>query len=128
MKILYCIPTLGNGGAERQLSYLAGELQRNGHEVHVASSRGGPNLERLKSAGVHWHCLGGLSDRDPIIFLRLMRLLRRLRPDVVQTILAPMDLIGGAAALLTHTSWILKESSSAPLYAAGLRHRFRSAL
>jgi len=47
MKILYCIPTLGNGGAERQLSYLAVELQRMGHEVHVASSRGGPNLERL---------------------------------------------------------------------------------
>src|ERR1051325_4537110 len=128
MKILYCIPTLGNGGAERQLSYLAGELQRNGHEVHVASSRGGPNLERLKSAGVHWHCLGGVSNRDPIIFLRLVRLMRRLRPDIVQTILAPMDIIGGTAALTTRTPWILKESSSAPLYVDGLRHKFRSAL
>src|ERR1044071_266629 len=128
MKILYCIPALGNGGAERQLSYLAGELQRNGHEVHVASSRGGPNLEKLKSAGVHWHCLGGPSNPGPNIFLPLVRLLRRLRPDVVQTILAPMDLIGGAAALLTHTPWILKESSSAPLYVDGLRHKFRRAL
>ncbi len=128
MKILYCIPTLGNGGAERQLSYLAVELQRAGHEVHVASSRGGPNLERLKSAGVHWHCLGGVSNRDPIIFLRLIRLMRRLRPDVVQTILAPMDIVGGAAALLTRTPWILKESSSAPLYVNGLRHKFRCAL
>jgi glycosyltransferase involved in cell wall biosynthesis/peptidoglycan biosynthesis protein MviN/MurJ (putative lipid II flippase) len=128
MKILYCIPTLGNGGAERQLSYLAVELQRMGHEVHVASSRGGPNLERLKSAGVHWHNLGGVSNRDPIIFLRLIRLLRRLRPDIVQTILAPMDIIGGAAALITRTPWILKESSSAPLYVEGLRHKFRTAL
>ena len=128
MKILYCIPTLGNGGAERQLSYLAVELKRNGHDVHVASSRGGPNLEPLKSAGVHWHCLGGISNRDPIIFLRLIRLMRRLRPDVVQTILAPMDIIGGAAALLTHTLWILKESSSAPLYVEGLRHKLRCAL
>ena len=128
MKILYCIPTLGNGGAERQLSYLAVELQRTGHEVHVASSRGGPNLDRLKAAGVHWHCVGGTSNRDPIIFLRLVRLMRRLRPDVVQTILAPMDIIGGAAALLTRTPWILKESSSAPLYARGLRPKVRSAL
>lgn len=128
MKILYCIPTLGNGGAERQLSYLAVELQRMGHEVHVASSRGGPNLERLKSAGVHWHNLGGVSNRDPIIFLRLVRLIRRLRPDIVQTILAPMDIIGGAAALITRTPWILKESSSAPLYVEGLRHKFRTAL
>src|SRR5215212_6638903 len=128
MKILYCIPTLGNGGAERQLSYLAGELQRTGHEVHIASSRGGPNLDRLKSDGVHWHCLGGLSNRDPMIFLRLMRLMRRLKPDVVQTILAPMDIMGGAAALITRTPWILKESSSAPLYLIGLRQKFRSAL
>ena len=128
MRILYCIPTLGNGGAERQLAYLAAELRRMGHEVHVASSRGGPNLERLEAAGVQWHCLGGISNRDPLIFLRLIVLLRKLRPDVVQTILAPMDLIGGAAALLTETPWILKESSSALLYAAGLRHRFRSAL
>lgn len=128
MRILYCIPTLGNGGAERQLSYLAGELQRTGHEVHIASSRGGPNLDRLKSSGVRWHCVGGVSNRDPVIFLRLIKLMRRLRPDVVQTILAPMDIMGGAAALVTRTRWILKESSSAPLYAEGLRQKVRSAL
>jgi len=128
MRILYCIPTLGNGGAERQLSYLAGELQRTGHEVHIASSRGGPNLDRLKSSGVRWHCIGGVSNRDPVIFLRLIKLMRRLRPNVVQTILAPMDIMGGAAALVTRTRWILKESSSAPLYAEGLRQKVRSAL
>jgi len=128
MKILYCIPTLGNGGAERQLTYLAGELQRTGHEVHVASSRGGPNLDRIKSDGVHWHRVGGVSNRDPVIFLRLVQLMRKLRPDVVQTILAPMDIMGGAAALLTRTPWILKESSSARLYDTGLRHKFRTAL
>jgi glycosyltransferase involved in cell wall biosynthesis len=110
------------------LSYLAGELQRTGHEVHIASSRGGPNLDRLKSSGVRWHCIGGVSNRDPVIFLRLIKLMRRLRPDVVQTILAPMDIMGGAAALVTRTRWILKESSSAPLYADGLRQKVRSAL
>src|SRR5690349_7156728 len=109
MRIIYCIPTLGNGGAERQLSYLAAELQRMGHEVHVASSRGGPNLQRLKSVGVQGHSLGGVSNRDPLIFLRLVALMRRLRPDVVQTILAPMDIIAGAAALGTRPPWILKE-------------------
>jgi glycosyltransferase involved in cell wall biosynthesis len=128
MKILYCIPTLGNGGAERQLTYLAGELQKTGHEVHVASSRGGPNLDRLKSDSVRWHCVGGVSNRDPMIFLRLIALIRKLRPDVVQTILTPMDIMGGAAALLTRTPWILKESSSARLYGVGLRHKFRTAL
>jgi glycosyltransferase involved in cell wall biosynthesis len=125
MRILYTIPTLGHGGAERQLSYLAAELAARGHEVHVASSRGGANLGRMKSAGVEWHCLGGACHRDPVIFYRLLRLMRKLRPDIVQTILTPMDIMGGAAALMTRTRWVLRESSSAPLYASGWRHRLR---
>ena len=128
MRILYTIPTLGHGGAEKQLSYLAAELSARGHEVHVASSRGGVNLGRMMSAGVEWHRLGGVSHSDPLIFYRLLRLMRRLKPDVVQTILTPMDIMGGAAALLTRTRWVLRESSSAPLYVAGLRHRVRHSL
>lgn len=128
MKILYCIPSLGNGGAERQLSYLGAQLSRRGHEVHVASSRGGTNLERFRAAGVEWHRVGGVSNRDPAIFLRLVRLMRKLRPDVVQTILTPMDIFGGAAALSTGTPWILKESSSAALYRPGSRDGLRIAL
>jgi glycosyltransferase involved in cell wall biosynthesis len=128
MRILYCIPTLEHGGAERQLSYLAAALSAGGHEVHVASSRGGPNLARLEAAGVQWHRLGGAGNRDPLIFLRLLRLMRGLRPDIVQTILTPMDILGGAAALLTRTRWVLRESSSAPLYTAGWRNRVRLSL
>lgn len=128
MRLLYCIPDFGHGGAERQLSYLAAELARAGHEVHLASRRGGPNLDRMLAAGVVWHRLGGLCNRDPVIFLKLVGLIRKLRPDVVQTILTPMDILGGAAALLTRTRWVLRESSSAPLYGAGLRHRLRTAL
>lgn len=128
MRLLYCIPDLGHGGAERQLSYLAAELARAGHEVHLASRRGGPNLDRMRSAGVVWHRLGGLCNRDPVIFFKLVGLMRKLRPDIVQTILTPMDILGGAAALLTRTCWILRESSSAPLYAAGLRQTLRTAL
>lgn len=131
MRLLYCIPDLGYGGAERQLSYLAAEMVRMGHEVHVASRCGGPNLDRLKSVGVVWHWVGGNSGQgrvtffqlikliqDFVAFFRLLRLIRKLRPDIVQTILAPMDMLGGAAALLTRTPWVLKECSAAPLYAA----------
>src|SRR5215211_7071009 len=128
MRILYTIPTLGHGGAERQLSYLAAELAARGHDVHVASSSGGVNLARMQTAGVVWHRLGGMGHRDPLIFYRLVRLMKRLRPDVVQTILTPMDIMGGAAALLTNTRWVLRESSSAPLYASGRRHRLRLSL
>jgi glycosyltransferase involved in cell wall biosynthesis len=140
MRLLYCIPDLAHGGAERQLSYLAAELARAGHEVHVASWRGGPNLERMKAAGVVWHCLLGEGGRVPAIFtgpvmlfrvfvvlFRLVGLMRKLRPDVAQTILAPMDMLGGAAALLTRTPWVLKESSSALAYTIDWKYWFRFA-
>lgn len=138
MRLLYCIPDLTHGGAERQLSYLAAELARAGHEVHVASWRGGPNLERMKAAGVVWHRLIGGGGRVPAVFsgpvrlfrafvvlFRLVGLMRKLRPDVVQTILAPMDMLGGAAALLTRTPWVLKESSSGLAYTVDWKYRFR---
>jgi glycosyltransferase involved in cell wall biosynthesis len=63
-----------------------------------------------------------------MIFFRLILLMRKLRPDVVQTILTPMDIMGGTAAMLTRTPWVLKESSSAALYTSGLRYRWRQAL
>lgn len=140
LRILFCIPNLAYGGAERQLSYLAAELASMGHEVHVASSRGGPNLDRLKSAGAVWHRLSGARRGRPAIFsgplrlfrafaifFRLVGLMRRLRPDVVQTILAPMDMLGGAAALLTRTPWVLKECSCALVYTTDWKYWFRFA-
>jgi len=140
MKLLYCIPDLGHGGAERQLSYLATEMARMGHEVHVASHRGGPNLERMEAAGVVWHRLSRAESKSSVtlfgltrlirafvIFFRLVGLMRKLRPDVVQTILAPMDILGGAAALLTRTPWVLKESSSSLIYTTYRRYWLRFA-
>lgn len=116
MRILYCIPTLECGGAEKQLSYLAVELTRIGHEVHVAFSRDGVNLDRLKAGGVSTHHIGGSGNHDPKIFFRLLRLIWKLKPDIIQTSLTQMDILGGGSALLTCTRWILKESSSTFAY------------
>jgi glycosyltransferase involved in cell wall biosynthesis len=128
MRITYCIPTLGGGGAERELSYLAAEMSRMGHEVHVVSSRGGENLGRLEAGGAAWHEVGGGSNYDSRIFFRLVGLIRKLRPHVLQTCLTQMDILGGAAALLTRTRWVLRESSSAAFYGAGLKNGLRVAL
>lgn len=128
MRILYCIPTLEHGGAERQLSYLATEMASRGHDVHVASVRGGVNLERMTSNGVRWHCVDGSGNYSPRILLRLIRLIRQLKPDIMQTNLTLMDVVGGVAALVTGTRWILKESSSSELYASGWKNRVRKTL
>ena len=55
MRILHLIDSLGGGGAERQLAYLAGGLVARGHEVHVLSLDGGPHRQRLVEKGAVLH-------------------------------------------------------------------------
>lgn len=128
MKILYCIPTLGCGGAERQLTYLAAAMVQRGHDVHVACVRGGQNRERLEAAGVILHDVVGGGKKDLRVVPRLARLMTVLAPDVVQTTLARMDVAGGAAALYTRTPWILREASSAPEHRDGAVSRLRGVM
>jgi len=128
MKILYCIPTLEYGGAERQLAYVATALARRGHEVHVACARGGPLGEQLISAGVRLHTLHPHGNHDPRLIVRLVRLLATLRPDVVQTNLTQMDIVGGAAALFTRTPWVLRESSAGAMYPPSWKYSVRRLL
>ncbi len=53
--------------------------------------------------------------------------MRRLRPDVVQTWLAHMDIVGGAAARLLRVPWVMAERSAALSYPPTLLYRVRVA-
>ena len=112
MRVLQVIPALSGGGAERQLSYLAPELARMGHDVHIAYSKDGPNLQRLAMSDVKLHRLRAKGNHDPAIFFQLIRLIRNIQPDIIQTWILQMDILGGLAAQLTGTLWILREATS----------------
>jgi glycosyltransferase involved in cell wall biosynthesis len=125
MRILHCIPTMGAGGAERQLAYLCAELPALGWEVHVALVAGGPNLVRLRESGATVHTLRARSNYDPALPWRLWRLVRRVRPDLVQVWLSQMEVLGGVVATVSRIPWILSERSSAPAYPDSVRSRVR---
>ncbi len=125
MRVLHCISTVGGGGAERQLAYLAGELMRIGWEVHVALLSGGPNLERLQATGAVIHRLAARGNHDPRILVQLRRVMRAAKPDLVQAWIVQMEVLGGLAARLAGIPWILSERASLPAYPASLKHRLR---
>jgi glycosyltransferase involved in cell wall biosynthesis len=125
MKILHCISSFLAGGAERQLSYLAPELARKGHEVHIAYLENGINIDRVTKNRVTLHQLSHRSPYDPHIFIQLLLCLKRVNPDVVQTWVLPMDVLGGLAALVLRKPWILREPNSALAYSSSLRFRSR---
>jgi glycosyltransferase involved in cell wall biosynthesis len=125
MRILHCIPNMAGGGAERQLVYLSGELVKRGWDVHIALLKEGPNFERLVSTGCKIHKIPAFGNHDLTIMWSIMKLIRTIRPHLVQTWLTQMDVFGGAAARLTGVPYILSERSSTLQYPQGFKNWLR---
>jgi glycosyltransferase involved in cell wall biosynthesis len=128
VRVLHLIPTLGGGGAERQIGYLAQGLQARGCDVHVGFEHAGANLPRLLESGATVHRIRAAGNYDPLLVPRIVGLIRRVQPQVVQTWLTQMDVVGGIAARLTGTPWVLSERSTAAVYPRDLRHALRRSI
>jgi len=114
--ILHIIPTLEGGGAERQLSMLAAEQARRGWSVHIGIRRGGVHEESLRDSGVLVHLLGDHKGINPMLLVGVNTLIIQFKPDVVQTWLPQMDIVGGIAALWNSVPWIVSERASRLAY------------
>ena len=128
MRILHCIPTMQNGGTQRQVGYLAGEQVGRGYDVYLALLQDGPNLDRVSAKGVRVCRLPRRSNYDPRLLPQMIRLIRRVKPDIVQTWLTLMDVVGGLASRLTGVPWVLSERSSSLAYPPTLKHRLRGGI
>jgi len=126
VRIFHVIPSLGGGGAERQLSLLTPALVAAGVDVHIAYQYDGAHRQRLEQEGAVLHPLTLRSHRDPRLPWRLHRAVRGTRPDIVQTWLPLMDVAGGLVALTLRIPWLFGERSVAAAYqppSAGVRLR-----
>ncbi len=126
LRILHAIPHLSGGGAEGQMSYLVRKLVRMGHEVHIACLTEGPGGCELGLPESHLHRLDRSSNYDPRILWQLVRLIQRINPHVLQTWIRQMDVLGGLAARVTRTPWILGEQSSGKGYLPHWKNRLRT--
>lgn len=98
MKIVHVITSLDDGGAEAVLYRLCLADRENAHVIVTLRGAGkyGPLLER---EGFQVHALGMERGRVTIPALwKLARVLRQVRPDVVQTWMYHGDLVGGSVA------------------------------
>jgi glycosyltransferase involved in cell wall biosynthesis len=100
MMILHIISGLKVGGAEMMLHRLVIHTPCDKYRhVIVALDPEGGMLERFQHDGVELHLFD--FKRSPVReMLRLTRLIRHSKPDIVQTWMYHADLIGGLAALL----------------------------
>ncbi len=100
-KILFVTTGLESGGAEMSLYKLATQMDRTRFDCFVVSlTTLGPVLgARIRQEGIPVHCLGfrrGLP--DPRMVTSLARLIRKTKPDLIQTWMYHADLVGALAA------------------------------
>jgi glycosyltransferase involved in cell wall biosynthesis len=135
MRILHCISSMSGGGAERQLAYLARELGGLGWEVHVALTRRGENWNRLQHSSAVVHEVPTRSAYDARLFGSLRRIVADVKPDIIQTWLLQMEMLGGLAAIAQRRPWVFCERASEGVYPRSLKNvsrriiaRFASAI
>ncbi|MEA4948489.1 MAG: glycosyltransferase, partial [Petrimonas sp.] len=116
---------MAGGGAERQLTYLVKEQLMLGHDAHVVLCAGGPNFARLRATGATIHFLKGRGNHDPRLLIQLYLLVGKLRPDIVQTWILQMDILGGLCAKMLGIPFILSERSSEEAYPQTLKWALR---
>lgn len=116
IKIVFISTTLTTGGAEMMLLKLLQHLDRSSFKPYVVS------LRTIGEVGPHIQALGipvvalGMTPvlPNPLALFKLIRYLRILKPDVVQTWMYHADLFGGIAARLSgcaNVVWGLRNSN-----------------
>ncbi|MDQ2775347.1 MAG: glycosyltransferase [Acidobacteriota bacterium] len=120
IKVVHVINSLGIGGAELALFRLMTNADRAAFDMQViALVHESPLGERLREAGFRVHCLSLSKKRvDASAMLRLVRLLRKEKPDIVQTWLQHSDLLGGIAAKFAGVGpvlWNIRHSTLHPV-------------
>ncbi len=117
MKLFLLARSLGVGGTERQIATLASALQARGHAVTVVVFyRGGRLAQELADAGIAVRHLGKRGRWDVVgVLFRLVRLVRRHRPDAVYAFLPTPNMAASAAKPFlkgTAVVWGVRSSSA----------------
>ena len=119
-KILHLIPTLKGGGAEFQLTniFTSNKVPQDIYDIHIAVRRADKNVaDNLTKKGIKIHILGDhKSNLNPFLFFKIIFLIRKTKPSIIQTWLPQMDIIGGLAALILRIPYIFSERSSSLAY------------
>jgi glycosyltransferase involved in cell wall biosynthesis len=102
MRITHVITGLNVGGAETMLYRLICHMDRGRFDTEVISLTDlGPIGKQIQDLGISVRCLSmNRKAPNPLAFFQLSRLLRKSRPQVVQTWMMHSDLLGGLAALV----------------------------
>lgn len=100
MRVVHIISGLGTGGAETMLYRLVSELGAHTNVV-VSLTSIGPIGGKLLEEGIEVHAMNMRGVLGAFSLIRLWRLLRKVKPDIIQTWMYHADLIGSVIAIMS---------------------------
>lgn len=118
MKLVFIITGTGVGGAETMLHKVLTRLSPEFKPQVISMIPVGKIGEKIRALGIPVESLGmrpGIP--NPVALIRLIRDLRRLKPDLVHTWMYHADLMGGVAARragVPALAWCIRHSGLAP--------------
>lgn len=129
VRVLHLIASLGMGGAERQVSLLLPLMCSSDISMSLGYHNDGPNMVALREGEVSLHRLPQRANHDPRLLADVRNMVARVKPDIIQTWLPQMDVLGGVVAYWMGVPHVLSERSSAAMYApGGWKNRLRVAI
>lgn len=88
LRLVHMISSLKIGGAEAMLVDLVDYLRNKEFDQHVVYFYEGPHLQYIQKRGIPTYQIKGLLCLyDPLFFIRLFLLIRKLKPDCLHTLL-----------------------------------------
>lgn len=114
LRVCFFIPSLGDGGAQRQCVALLNALQhRAGLDLHLILLARGPYEEDLRTERLTIHRIDVDDFGGPGALVFVVRVLRRIKPDVLISWLHPADIWSYVATrVLRRIPWIMTERGS----------------
>jgi glycosyltransferase involved in cell wall biosynthesis len=108
IRVLFVTPNLGIGGAERHIATLAPALDPARFEARVVCIKEeGTLFDDVVRAGVPALSLGAGTRQAPATLVRLVRIMRRFRPDAVITRGLNADILGRTAATIARVPAVI---------------------
>jgi glycosyltransferase involved in cell wall biosynthesis len=109
--VLHLTPSIGGGGAEAMLGNLVSAMNPAKWRtvIVVIDGRRWPDVvAKLRAGGAEVHDLQSSALLRPLLLWRVIKLLRQIKPDIVQTWMHHADFVGGWCARLAgvrHIIW-----------------------
>lgn len=109
------------------MSYLAPEMAKAGHDVHIAYIYDGP--DRPTMTGVKLHRIGLIGNYDPRLVIKVRKLIRTIKPDIIQSWIQMMDIVVGILSYMEDFIWVVREPTTLEFYVnLTLKQKLRSHL